>query len=100
MLDLVPNLERAAGSSLSPLPERLQRRLFRAVDFEEIDQPGQLQQGAHSLLDMDEFHLAAHLPDHAVTSGQFAQAIAVHEIHAREVDQELLAAVSGEDVNQ
>jgi len=32
--------------------------------------------------------------------GQFAQAIAVNEIHAREVDQKLLVAVAGEDMNK
>src|SRR5947208_11532992 len=49
---------------------------------------------------MDKFHVAARLPDAAKASGQFAQAIAVNEIHALEIDQELLVAVAGEDMNQ
>lgn len=49
---------------------------------------------------MDKFHLAARLPDAAKAPGQFAQAIAVNEIHALEIDQELLVAVAGEDMNQ
>jgi hypothetical protein len=49
---------------------------------------------------MDKFHVAARLPDAAKAPGQFAQAIAVNEIHAREVDQELLVAVAGEDMNK
>jgi hypothetical protein len=49
---------------------------------------------------MDKFHVAARLPDAAKAPGQFAQAIAVNEIHAREIDQELLVAVAAKDVNQ
>ena len=49
---------------------------------------------------MDKFHVAARLPDAAKAPGQFTQAIAVNEIHAREIDQELLVAVAGEDMNK
>ncbi len=49
---------------------------------------------------MDKFHVAARLPDAAKAPGQFAQPIAVNEIHALEIDQELLVAVAGEDMNQ
>jgi hypothetical protein len=49
---------------------------------------------------MDQFHVAARLPDTAKAAGQFAQAIAVNEIHAREIDQELFVAVAGVDMNK
>jgi hypothetical protein len=49
---------------------------------------------------MDKFHIAARLPDAAKAPGQFAQAIAVNEIHALKIDQELLVAVAGEDMNK
>jgi hypothetical protein len=49
---------------------------------------------------MEKFHLAARLPDAAKASRQFAQAIAVNEIHALEIDQELLMAVAGEYMDQ
>jgi hypothetical protein len=49
---------------------------------------------------MDKLHVAARLPDTAKAPGQFAQAIAVNEIHAREIDQKLLVAVAGEDMNK
>jgi hypothetical protein len=49
---------------------------------------------------MHEFHLAASLPDRAITSNQFTHAIAVDEIHTREIEQEFLMAVAGENVNQ
>ena len=49
---------------------------------------------------MDQFHVAAGLPDAAKAARQFAQAIAVNEIHALEIDQELLAAVAGEHMNK
>jgi hypothetical protein len=49
---------------------------------------------------MDKFHVAARLPDAAKAAGQFAQAIAVNEIHALEIDQELLVAVAGEHMNK
>jgi hypothetical protein len=49
---------------------------------------------------MDKFHVAARLPHAAKTPCQFAQAIAVNEIHAFEIDQELLVAVAGEDMNK
>ena len=49
---------------------------------------------------MDKFHVAARLPDVAKAPGQFAQAIAVNEIYALEVDQELFVAVAGEDMNK
>jgi hypothetical protein len=45
-------------------------------------------------------HIAADLPDDAVTARQFPQAVAVDEVHARKIDQELLAAVAGEDVDE
>jgi hypothetical protein len=51
-------------------------------------------------MDVDQLHLAAHLPDDAVAAGQFAQAIAVHEVHASKIDQELPAAIAGEDVDK
>ena len=63
------------------LAKGLQRGLLDAVDFEKVDDPSQLQQGLHPLMYVDQFHLAAHLPDDAVAAGQFAQAIAVHEVH-------------------
>jgi hypothetical protein len=49
---------------------------------------------------MDKFHVAARLPDAAKAPGQFTQAIAVNEIHALEIDQELLVAVAREDMNK
>jgi hypothetical protein len=49
---------------------------------------------------MDKFHVSARLPDAAKAPGEFAQAIAVNEIHAREIDQELLVAVAGEHMNK
>ena len=49
---------------------------------------------------MDEFHFSARLPDAAKAAGQFTQAIAVNEIHALEIDQELLVAVAGKDMNK
>lgn len=83
-----------------PLSERLQSRLLGAVDFEEVHDPSQLQQGLHPLMYVDQLHLAAHLPDDAVAAGQFAQAIAVYEVHAGEIDQELPAPIAGEDVDK
>src|SRR5215467_3331529 len=49
---------------------------------------------------MHKFHVTTRLPDAAKAPGQFAQAIAVNEIHALEIDQELLVTVAGEDMNQ
>ena len=49
---------------------------------------------------MDKFHVAPRLPDAAKAPGQFAQAIAVNKIHALKIDQELLVAVAGEDMNK
>src|SRR5262252_3108952 len=49
---------------------------------------------------MYQFHVAARLPDAAKAPGQFAQAIAVNEIYPLKIDQELLVAVAGEDVNK
>jgi hypothetical protein len=49
---------------------------------------------------MYKFHVAARLPGAAKASSQFAQAIAVNEIHPLEIDQEFLVAVASEDVNQ
>ena len=83
-----------------PLSERLQSRWLRAVDFEQVNDPGQFQQGLHPLMDVDQFHLAADLPDDAVAPCQFAQAIAVHKVHAGEIDQKLPAAIAGEDMNK
>ena len=70
------------------------------MDLEEVDYPGQLKKGLYFLVYMDQFHLTAHLPDDAITARQFAQTIAVDEIHAGKIDQELLAAGAGEDMDQ
>ena len=74
--------------------------MLLGVDVEQVIYPGHLKQGLHSRIDMDKFHVAACLPYAAKAPGQFAQAVAVNEIHAREIDQELLVAVAGEDMNQ
>jgi hypothetical protein len=49
---------------------------------------------------MYKFHVAARLPGAAKASSQFAQAIAVNEIHPLEIDQELLMAIASEDMNK
>jgi hypothetical protein len=49
---------------------------------------------------MNKFHVAARFPYTAKAPGQFAQAIAVNEIHPLEINQELLMAVASEDVNK
>ena len=74
--------------------------MLLGVDVEQVIYPGHLKQGLHSRIDMDKFHVAACLPYAAKAPGQFAQAVAVNEIHAREIDQELLVAVAGENMNQ
>ena len=70
------------------------------MDFKEIDEPGQLKKRSHFLMDMDQFHLATPLSDDAVTPRQFAQTIAIDELHAGQIDQKLFAAFAGEDVHQ
>jgi len=74
--------------------------MLLAMDVEEVDEPGQLKQGLHFLVDMDQLHLSARLPHDAVTPGEFAQTVAVDEIDAGKIDQKLLAAVAGEHVDQ
>jgi len=80
--------------------EGSQCSLLLAVDFEQRIQPGDLKQVRYSLVEPDEFHLASPLPDYAIASDQFTHAVAVHVIHSREIQQELLVAVVGEDVDQ
>ena len=70
------------------------------MDVEKMDQPGQVQQGLHPVLNVEQLHLAARLPDNAVAARELAQAIAVYEIHARKIDHELLKALARKDVNQ
>jgi len=70
------------------------------VDIEYVVYPGHLKKGLHPSVDMYKFHVAARLPGAAKASSQFAQAIAVNEIHPLEIDQEFLVAVASEDVNQ
>jgi hypothetical protein len=77
-----------------------QRDLLLAVDFEQGIQPGDLKQVRHSLVEPGKFHLASPLSDHAIASDQFTHAVAVHVIHSRKIQQELLVAVVGEDVDQ
>jgi len=71
-----------------------------AVDIEQSVQPGDLQQVRHSLVEPGKFHLASLLSHHAIASDQFPHAVAVDVIHSREIQQELLVAVAGEDVDQ
>src|SRR5208283_3153473 len=96
----------AANRPIAPLlasllqAKSLQRNLLLAVDFEQGVQPGDLKKFLHLPADLGKLHLASLLPDDAVTADQFSHAIAIHEIHAREIEQELLIAVAGEDVYQ
>ncbi len=85
---------------LSTSPEGLQRTLLLAVDFEEGVQPGDLKEVLHVLVGMDKLHLASPLPDGVITSNQFTHAIAVNKIHAREIEQEFLVALPGQDIDQ
>jgi len=85
---------------LTTSPEGLQRNLLIGVDFEERVQPGDMQKVLHLLVDMDKLHLASPLPHRAVTANQFAHAVAVNEIHAREIDQEFPVAVAGHDMDE
>jgi len=70
------------------------------MDLEEVDQPGQVKQRLHSVLNVEQFHLPARLADNAVAAGEFAQAIAIDEVHSRKIDQEPFAASASMDVNQ
>src|SRR5438270_10189777 len=80
--------------------EGLQRDLFLAIDFEEGVQPRDLKEVRHYLVDLSKFHLASPLPDDAVTSDEFAHAVAVYVIHSGEIEQELLVAGVAEDMYQ
>jgi hypothetical protein len=81
-------------------PERFESSVLLGVDIEQVVDPGHLKQGLHPRVDVDKFHFSARLPDAAKAAGQFAQAIAVNEIHALEIDQELLMAIAGKDMNK
>ena len=81
-------------------PERFESSVLLGVDIEQVVDPGHLKQGLHPRVDVDKFHFSAQLPDAAKAAGQFAQAITVNEINAREIDQELLVAVAGEDMDE
>ena len=66
--------------------ECLQSSMLVGMDLEEVDEPGEFKKRLYSRVDMNQFHLAAHLSDDAVAAGQFAQTIAVDEIHASQID--------------
>jgi hypothetical protein len=70
------------------------------VDVEQVVDPGHLKKGLHPRADMDKFHVSARLPDAAKAPRQFAQAVAVNEIYASEIDEEPFVAVAGKDMNQ
>jgi|ERR1051326_653294 hypothetical protein len=80
--------------------ESVKSNVFFSMDVEKMDQPGQVQQGLHPVLNVEQLHLAARLPDNAVAAGELSQAIAVYEIHASKIDEELLKALARKDVNQ
>src|SRR5439155_9256793 len=81
-------------------PECFESSILFGVNIEQVVYPGHLKKGLHPCIDMDKFHVAARLPHAAKAAGQFAQAIAVNEIQALEIDQELLVAVAGEHMNK
>jgi len=81
-------------------PECFESSTLLGVNLEKGVYLGHLKKGLHPRVDMDKFHVAARLPDAAKAPGQFAQAIAVNEIHALQIDQELLMAVAVKDMNQ
>ena len=66
---LDPRDPECGPDQLSPFLERLQSNILVAMDLEEVDEPGQLEKGLYSLVDMEQFHFAACLPDDAVTPG-------------------------------
>src|SRR5579863_1572748 len=90
----------SSWSQIRTVFERVQGDMLLAVDLEEIDESGQFKKGLYFLVNADQFHLPAHLPDDAVTPRQFSQAIAIDEIDPGKIDQELLAPVAGENVDQ
>jgi hypothetical protein len=81
-------------------PKGLQRHLLVAVDFEDAVYPSDLKQIVHSLLEVHKSHFPSSLPDDAVTTDQLAHAIAVDEIHAREIEQEVFVAITGKNMDQ
>jgi hypothetical protein len=85
---------------LALLSESVKGNVFLSMDVEEVDQPGQVQQGLQPVLNVEQLHLAARLPDNAIAAGELAQAIAVYEIHAGKIDKELLKTPARKDVNQ
>ena len=74
--------------------------MLLGVDVEQVANPGHLEKGLHPWVDVDKLHVTAGLPNAAKTPGQFAQAVAVNEIYAGEINEELLVAVAGEDMNE
>src|SRR5271170_4094000 len=70
------------------------------MNLKQSNDPRELKQVLHSLIHVHQFHLPAILPDEAVTSHQLTHAVAIDEVHTRQVEQEFLMAVAGRDVNQ
>ncbi len=63
--------------------EGSQSDLLVAVDFKEGVQPRDPKEVRHSLVELGKLHLASPLPNHAITSNQFAHAVAVHVNNSR-----------------
>ena len=63
--------------------ESLQGDLLVAVDFKEGVDARDPKEVRHSLVELGKLHLASPLPDDAITSNQFAHAVAVDVINSR-----------------
>lgn len=74
--------------------------MLLGVDVEQVVDPGHLEKRLYPWIDVDEFHVPSCLPDAAKAAGQFAQAVAVNEIYALEIDEEFFVTVAGKDMNQ
>jgi hypothetical protein len=86
--------------NLTASPESSQGGRLVAVDIEERVQPGELKKVLHPLVDVDKLKLASPLPDDGITPDQLAHTIAVNQVHAREIKQELSMSCVAEDVDQ
>ena len=91
-------LDPATGLTLSP--ERFQRSRLFAVDFKQSVEPREFQQVLHFLADLHQLQLPAPLPDDAIAAHQFSHAVAIDELHTRQIEQKFLVALARQNMDQ
>ena len=81
------------------LPKRLQSDALVRTNIEDRGEVGNFEHVQHLLVQTGEFQISAGPTHHGVAAHQLADAIAIDELHSREIEDKFLSFIRAGDVN-